>query len=579
MRLLEPIRQPGSVDPSSSANATLTIRAEAPTKKAPLRVTAVGSSGSDAIERPVEIHPDGERRTAVADSVVAAGEPLTLIVSPNAMAGSIRGQVKIYPSLLARVLDAIEALLRTPRGCGEQTISTAYPNLLLLKAMNEAGVVDEQLKARAMKNLRTGYERLLGYQNGDGGFTYWGRGDADVALSAYAVAFLADAQPFLSVDEDVLDYARRWLAKHATDEPAANALRLRALAATNPGDPDLDQQLGDLARKATEYGDPYALAAYALAAMQANKPELAGPVIDQLARAAQDERGAAWWALRANTPFHGWGRWGQVETTAMAVSALARWRKLGHDDAALNALINRGGMFLLRNAGADGAWATSQSSVQALFALLEIWGHEDALHPTQIEVRVNGSSAGKVAMPDGRRVGAPVVVDISGLLHTGDNQVSLSGSELRLQQAQVTAAWYEKWGPKRPDKDLDMQIRFTKLDAAINDPVACDVVISRPVFRGYGMMIARVGLPPGAEVDRGVLEDVVRNGENGVDAYEIGPDQVTFYIWPRAADVSFRFLFRPRFAMKARAAESMLYDFYNPDSHVVLAPESFVVGR
>jgi hypothetical protein len=50
-------------------------------------------------------------------------------------------------------------------------------------------------------------------------------------------------------------------------------------------------------------------------------------------------------------------------------------------------------------------------------------------------------------------------------------------------------------------------------------------------------------------------------------------------LFKHAADIKFRFLFRPRFAMKARAAQSVLYDFYNPDSHVVLTPETFTIGR
>ena len=74
-----------------------------------------------------------------------------------------------------------------------------------------------------------------------------------------------------------------------------------------------------------------------------------------------------------------------------------------------------------------------------------------------------------------------------------------------------------------------------------------------------------------------MLEEIIGDSKNGVDSYEVAPDHVTFYVWPRAADVKFRFLFRPRFAMKARAAQSLLYDFYNPDSHLVLAPETFVV--
>jgi hypothetical protein len=197
----------------------------------------------------------------------------------------------------------------------------------------------------------------------------------------------------------------------------------------------------------------------------------------------------------------------------------------------------------------------------------------------EIEIRVNGASAAKVSVPGGRSLRAPLVVDVSRLLHAGENQISFGGFESRSAQVQLSAAWYEPWGPKRPDKDLDMEVRYSKLESAINDPVECNVVISRPAFRGYGMMIANVGLPPGAEVDRGSLEELVRDRKSGVDSYEVAPDHVTFYVWPRANDVKFRFVFRPRFAMKARAAESMLYDFYNPDSRVVLAPAVFVVGR
>jgi len=60
-------------------------------------------------------------------------------------------------------------------------------------------------------------------------------------------------------------------------------------------------------------------------------------------------------------------------------------------------------------------------------------------------------------------------------------------------------------------------------------------------------------------------------------AYEVAPDRVTFYIWPRAAGMQFRFTFRPRFAIHARAEQSLLYDYYNPDERVALAPESFRV--
>jgi len=231
------------------------------------------------------------------------------------------------------------------------------------------------------------------------------------------------------------------------------------------------------------------------------------------------------------------------------------------------------------NAEGRGGWSTSQATVRALVALLDTWDRDDDARAAQVEVRVNGASAGTVALPAGRSVRGPLVVDISRQLRAGANEVSLTGFAPRAQQVQMTAVWYEPWGPKRLAKELDMQVRYGTLAAAINQPVACDVEISRPSFRGYGMMIAEIGLPPGAEVDRGVLEDIVGDARSGVDSYEVAPDHAKFYVWPRAADVKFRFLFRPRFAMKARAAQSALYDYYNPDERVVLAPASFVVGR
>jgi hypothetical protein len=168
---------------------------------------------------------------------------------------------------------------------------------------------------------------------------------------------------------------------------------------------------------------------------------------------------------------------------------------------------------------------------------------------------------------------------VSRFLRAGANEVSLAGFTGRAQQVQLTARWYDPWGEKRPSNEFDMQLHYRAVSARVNDAIACDVVISRPAFRGYGMMIADVGLPPGAEVDRGILEDIVSDRNSGVDSYEIAADHVTFYVWPRAADVKFRFLFRTRYAIKARSAQSTLYDFYNPDARVVLPPQTFIVGQ
>ena len=43
----------------------------------------------------------------------------------------------MYPNLMAHVWEAIGAILERPWGCGEQTISSTYPSILLLQYARE----------------------------------------------------------------------------------------------------------------------------------------------------------------------------------------------------------------------------------------------------------------------------------------------------------------------------------------------------------------------------------------------------------------------------------------------------------
>ena len=59
--------------------------------------------------------------------------------------------------------------------------------------------------------------------------------------------------------------------------------------------------------------------------------------------------------------------------------------------------------------------------------------------------------------------------------------------------------------------------------------------------------------------------------------YDVLPDRVIFYLWPSAGGSDFTFQFRPRFAMRAETAPSLLYDYYNPDAAVTVQPTRFDV--
>jgi len=124
---------------------------------------------------------------------------------------------------------------------------------------------------------------------------------------------------------------------------------------------------------------------------------------------------------------------------------------------------------------------------------------------------------------------------------------------------------------------LRLIAKFDKTESKINDEITCHVEAERIGFHGYGMMLAEIGLPPGADVDRASLETAMKSSDWAISQYDILPDRVVVYLWPRAGGIKFDFHFRPRFGLSAKSAPSIVYDYYNPEAQAVVAPARFKI--
>ncbi len=109
--------------------------------------------------------------------------------------------------------------------------------------------------------------------------------------------------------------------------------------------------------------------------------------------------------------------------------------------------------------------------------------------------------------------------------------------------------------------------------------MTCRVRVERVGFHGYGMMLAEIGLPPGVDVDRQSLESAMEKSGWALNHFDILPDRVVAYLWPSSGGTSFAFQFKPRFSMKAKTAASTMYDYYNPEVSIAVAPVEFLVTR
>ena len=91
-------------------------------------------------------------------------------VPEDAIAGTQTLIVKIYPGVVSQVVEGLDALLRMPFGCFEQTSSTTYPNVLVLDYLKTSGQVSPEVQMQAEEYINLGYQRLTTFEvDGDPG--------------------------------------------------------------------------------------------------------------------------------------------------------------------------------------------------------------------------------------------------------------------------------------------------------------------------------------------------------------------------------------------------------------------------
>lgn len=566
--------------------------------------TAQGADAGDRIARVVTVHPDGEERAITAAGILSPGDNLfTLALPADTLAGSSDTMLKLYPNLSAHLRDALVGMARYPDGCAEQILSIAWPSLLLQRYYAAIPGGDSNLKEQTHTYLQQAYENLLANQLSSGGFAYW-QHDAhpDLALTAYAVEFLNQARQYVDVDDKVIAKAVEYLAHeqakdgrwitvsrdgvpHPNDK-SANAMLTASIASMIAGAPGADplvtKAIAVLESFTNEIDEPYTLAGYALAALSLHDSQRSVGAIQRLRSMSLTENDGAYWSLETNTPFFGWGRAGRVETTALVLRALLASGATAHDD-----LVARGLLFLNHQRDRHFLWYSTQASARVLDVLSAIALTAPAASsggsPGVLTVTVDGEAATSVPLPEAATDSGPIFVPLGAVLNGGSHRLTLTlpaGSQPAT--AQLVANFYHPWSATAArstsvnNEQLRLNVSFGTTTPAVGKAVEATVHMERLGFRGYGMMIAEIGLPPGADVDRASLETAVTGSSSQINHYEVLPDKILLYVWPRAGGITLHFRFTMRYGVNALTSPSSVYDYYNPDARLDVAPTRFV---
>ncbi len=597
---------------------SFSFRAMLPFKDARQRVTAFNRSSrneGDAIERKLRVHPDGQERLAQASTIFSGSTTLSVDLPANSLPGSIEAELVIYPNLLAHVSDAIEGIMERPYGCAEQTISSAYPSLLWLQLQKSQKFPASPLDVRARHYLVLAYAKLLGYRDSAGGFSYWGKGEPYIPLTAYALRFLTEASEFIDVDQTIISGTRRWLLEQASpngtwlqkDSKGQSAewsltyyttyvvqILSRDLLRADRADKKEIESERALVAKGIEYlsksitasSDPYRIALLALA--KASLKQDVSLEIAALLANEHTEEGTIFWNLQQNTLFYGWGLAGRLETTALVLEALAIAKQQGNAEPSLDRALSLGTHFLLKKKDRYHVWYSTQSTVNVLQCLVRQLSADPADSSAQnspAAILVDDRPGPELPPAKDAWQLAPQRVDLTAYLGAGAHKVEIRGGSFHQASAYLNATYYLPWSdpsvtrnlvPTGDSESIRYSVKFDRTAIPTGDKIECTVHAERVGFRGYGMMLAEVGLPPGADVDRASLENAV-NSDWAVQSYEVQPDRVVLYLWPPAGGTTFSFALTPRFPMNAQSAESVLYDYYNPLARASVQPVRFTV--
>ena len=232
-------------------------------------------------------------------------------------------------------------------------------------------------------------------------------------------------------------------------------------------------------------------------------------------------------------------------------------------------------------------WYSTQATENVLEAMISaLPPSAEGMVASEASLKINGRAVRSIALPAPQDAVGPVTISLPNDLAKGTNQLEIvrPGNPGPLN-ASVITSYYIPWRDssatnKEPFKTgetraLHFKVLYDRIEPTLSDTVHCTVEAERIGFQGYGMMLAEVGLPPGAEVDRSSLDK--SQAAPGVFGYEIRPDRAVFYLWPTAGGTSFSFDFRMRYRGDAMTAASVIYDYYNPESSATVTPVRFTV--
>ncbi|NXK74104.1 A2ML1 protein, partial [Amazona guildingii] len=175
----------------------------------------------DTVIKPLLVKPGGVLQEKTQNTFLCAAdntvsEDFSLTLPAEVLEGSGRATFSVIGDIMGPALQNLDQLLSMPFGCGEQNMVQFAPNIFILQYLNKTKQLVPEIEDKALKFLKTGYQRQLLYRHDDGSYSAFGKGDeqGNTWLTAFVARSFGQASSHIYINKDHVHTALLWLQKH-----------------------------------------------------------------------------------------------------------------------------------------------------------------------------------------------------------------------------------------------------------------------------------------------------------------------------------------------------------------------------
>ncbi|RMB58539.1 hypothetical protein EAX61_09560 [Dokdonia sinensis] len=456
----------------------------------------------------------------------------------NIVDSSLEADFTVYTDIVGDVMNGIESLIRKPSGCFEQTSSSTYPNIMVLKYLKESGKSNTDIEQKALGFIAEGYKRLISFETKEGGFEWFGKTPPHETLTAYGILeFTEMKEVYPEVSQKMIDRTVQWLMSRrdgeggfyksqrgydsfaSSPEDVANAYIVYALS-TSKVDVNLDKEYQTALANALNSNDSYKLALMARASKALNKmsdyEKLMTVIKANISEYSFDKLPVK------NTITRSYGNDKQTETLAFTILALLM--EDNRDDALIAQAVEQ--LLLARRHGTFGSTQATAMSLKALIEYTKTQKQKLVQSKDTVTLVINGKNLkNTLTISDNGKV---QIAGIAKYLKEGKNTIGIqfSNAENTFPYG-LDLNWKSTLPTSTSDCPLELETVIGDSAIAVGDNLRMTTKVTNLKNDGLGMVTAIIGLPSGASAQPWQLKELIET--NKVAFYEVFDNNIVLY--------------------------------------------------